>query len=552
MLLSKKQNNETSHKRESFMQAVLALMLSQVLIKILGLVYKLYLTNKPGFGDTGNAICNSGYQIYALLLTISSIGVPNAISKLVSERTAIGDNKGAHRIFKIAFATFALIGLCGTLILFFGARYISNVFLQIPEAELTLVALSPSIFFVSISSVIRGYFNGKANMKATANSQTLEQLFKTTLTILFVAVIAVFSNSNTVIMAAAANLATTFSTFLSFAYLYMFYKTRKADINANLVPQIKVKQESVGTIVKRILSVSIPISLSSMMSAINKNIDSFTVVRSLKTFMSEAEAKAQYGILSGKVDTLTSLPLSFNIAFATALVPALSAARAKKDSETAEKRVSFSLLVTMLIGLPCTIGMFIFAAPILNLLFPNANQGELILQISSLTIIFTVLAQTVNGALQGIGKVMVPATAFGIGVAVKCILNIILVPIPWLGACGAAIGSVVCHIIHFTIGFSVLRKNIKLNLGFTKFILKPLLATIMMSICSYAIYIVLKVYIAERLATTIALLVAVLIYTLALLVLKIFNKEEIYMLPYGKKIYKTLCKLGFYKDKAIN
>ena len=542
-------SKEKKYKKESFMQAVLALMLSQVLIKILGLVYKLYLTNKPGFGDTGNAICNSGYQIYALLLTISSIGVPNAISKLVAERTALGDNKGAHRIFKIAFAVFALIGLFGTLILFLGARYISNVWLQIPEAELTLVALSPSIFFVSISSVIRGYFNGKANMKATANSQTLEQLFKTTLTILFVAAIAVVSNSNTVIMAASANLATTFSTFLSFAYLYLFYKTRKNEINVAEVPQVERKQESITTIVKRILSVSIPISLSSMMSAINKNIDSFTVVRSLKTFMSEAEAKFQYGILSGKVDTLTSLPLSFNIAFATALVPALSAARAKHDNATAQKRVSFSLLVTMLIGLPCTIGMFIFAAPILNLLFPNANQGELILQISTLTIIFTVLAQTVNGALQGIGKVMVPATAFGIGVIVKCILNIILVPIPWLGACGAAIGSVVCHIIHFSIGFTVLRKHVKLNLGFTKFILKPFLATIMMAICSYAIYIVLQGYISERLATAIALVLAILVYMLAVITLKIFNKEDILMLPYGKKIYNVLCKFGFYREK---
>lgn len=537
-------------KKESFMQAVLALMVSQVLIKILGLVYKLYLTNKEGFGDAGNAIANSGYQIYALLLTLSSIGVPNAIAKLVSERTALGDNRGAHRIFKIAFATFAVIGLCGTMLLFFGAGYIANVWLQIPEAELTLVALSPSIFFVAISAVVRGYFNGKENMKATANSQTLEQLFKTTLTILFVAVISVASNSNTIVMAAAANLATTFSTFLSFAYLYIYYKNKRRglwqDINSSTVK----KKESGISIVKRILSVSIPISLSSMMSAINKNIDSFTVVRSLKNFMSEADAKVQYGILSGKVDTLTSLPLSFNIAFATALVPAIAAARAKGDHKTATNRVSFSLLITMLIGLPCTIGMFVFAGPILNLLFPNANQGAVILQISSLTIIFTVLVQTVNGALQGIGKVMVPATAFGIGVIVKFIVNLILVPMPQFGANGAAIGSVVCHIVSFTIGFTVLRKNMKLNLGFSKFILKPLIATAMMAICSYAVYMILNGIIAERIATCIAFAVAVIIYTLAVIVLKILRREEIYMLPHGQKIYKLLCKMGLYKQEV--
>ena len=155
-------------------------------------------------------------------------------------------------------------------------------------------------------------------------------------------------------------------------------------------------------------------ALSAIMSSLNKNIDSITVVRGLKTFLTEGEAKIQYGILAGKVDTLTSLPLSINIAFATALVPAIAAARAKKDTKTATKRTSFSLLVSMLIGLPCTIGMCIFAEQILNLIFPNATAGKMILQISSFTIIFTILDQTINGALQGFGKVMVPATALGV------------------------------------------------------------------------------------------------------------------------------------------
>jgi len=156
------------NKKESFMQGVLAIMFSQVLIKILGLAYKVYLTNKEGFGDAGNAIYNAGFQIYALLLTISSIGVPGAISKLVSEKTAVGDYKGAHRIFKIALLTFSVIGFIGTLILFLGAGYISNYVLEIPEAEYTLIALSPSIFFVAISAVIRGYFNGMQNLTITA------------------------------------------------------------------------------------------------------------------------------------------------------------------------------------------------------------------------------------------------------------------------------------------------------------------------------------------------------------------------------------------------
>ena len=153
------------------MEGVIVLMFSQIIIKIVGLVYKLYLTNKQGFGDKGNAIYSSAFQVYALFLTISSIGVPNAISKLVSARVAIGDNKGAYRIFKIAFAMFGVLGFIGGTLLFFGANYIANIYLQIPEAEYAILALAPSIFLVSIEAVLKGYFNGRENISITANSR---------------------------------------------------------------------------------------------------------------------------------------------------------------------------------------------------------------------------------------------------------------------------------------------------------------------------------------------------------------------------------------------
>lgn len=306
-----------------------------------------------------------------------------------------------------------MIGLVGSLMLFLGAGMIAKQWLQIPEAEMTLVALSPAIFFVAISSVMRGYFNARQNISATARSQTLEQVFKTTLTIILVEIVAIISHASTEWMAAGATLATTLATFAGFGYLYMFFKTKRREIAREIKSTVNYKYERVKVIIKRILLVSIPIALTAIMSSINKNIDSFTVVRSLKEFMPEAEAIAQYGILGGKVDMMTSLPLSINVAFSTALVPAIAAAKAKRDKKTITKRTSFSLLTSMLIGLPCTVGMFIFAGPILNLLFPNASAGETVLQISSLMIIFTILDQTINGALQGYGKLMIPTISLG-------------------------------------------------------------------------------------------------------------------------------------------
>lgn len=568
-------------KKESFMQGVLALMVSQVLIKLLGLVYKLYLTNKEGFGDEGNAIYNSGYQIYALLLTLSSIGVPNAVSKLVSERISVGNYKGAHRIFKIALITFAIIGLIGAGILFFGAGTIAR-FNGIPEAELTLVALSPSIFFVAIISVFRGYFNGRASIKTTANSQTLEQLFKTLFTILVVEMIGMHTGLNTTLMAAGANLATTLAIISSFIYLCVYFRIYRKQIGNEILQSTTVnnKDKSILQIVKNILFVSIPMSLSSILSSINKNVDAATVVNGIKKFASEAEAKIEYGILSGKVDTLGTLPLSFNIAFATALVPAISSAKAKGDMKSGIKRISFSILTTMLIGLPCTVGMIIFADPILNLLFPNAPQGAFLLQICAVAIVFAALIQTVNGALQGLGRVFVPSIALLCGVVTKAILNVILTQIPpeqfiFGGAAGAAFATVICQLMAFSISFVVLTKTVKLNLSFVKLVIKPVIATAMMAIVSYVIYTLLinanlEVIIfnlsqtvpellkgifvklsqnIDRVVTILALIIAVIVYALSVVALKVFNKEEIMMIPYGTKIYAMLMKMGIYKPE---
>ncbi len=546
MIGIKSKNINSKPKKEGFMQGVVTLMFSQVLIKILGLVYTLYLTNRSGFGDKGNGISAGAYQIYALLLTISSIGVPSAISKLISERVAVGDHKGAHRVFKIAFATFAVIGLVGSMLLFFGAHVIAYNWLQIPDAEMTLVALSPAVFFVTVASVMRGYFNGRQKISVGARSQTLEQVFKTLLTIMVVELVAILSNVSTEWMAAGANLATTLATFLGFGYLVLYYRSERKELADEIKNTVNYKYERVSDIIKKIMLVAIPITLTAIMSSINKNVDSFTVVRNLKMFMDEDKATALYGILGGKVDTLTSLPLAINVAFATALVPAISAAKARNDKKTITEKTSFSLLVSMLIGLPCTVGMYIFAQPILNLLFPNANSGALILQISSLTIIFTILDQTINGALQGYGKLMIPTISLGIGVFVKFILNIILIPIPSIGIYGAAIGSVACHFVAFCIVFTMLRKNIKLNLTFSKFVLKPAIATIIMGICSYFSYVVLKGIIVERLATILAIIIATIIYILSVVALRIFTKDEFKMMPAGDKIVRILEKFKIY------
>lgn len=526
--------------KSNFMHGVMVLMFSQVIIKIVGLIYKLYLTNKEGFGDEGNAIYSAGFQIYALLLTISSVGVPNAISKLVSAKVAIGDNKGAYRIFKIAFAIFGLLGFFGTVILFVGAEKIANEYLQIPEARLSLLALAPSVFLVSVSSVLRGYFNGREKIAVTAHSQSIEQIVKTVFTVAIVEVIGLISMNNTIVMAAGATIATTLATATSLIYLYIYHIRRKKSVWSEVLSSKIYRKESILKIIKSILAVSIPISLGGMLSVANKTVDALTVIRIAKKFIGEETAKIQYGILSGKVETLVALPYSFNIAFATALVPAISGMLARGERIAAEKRIKFSMLAAILIGLPCTALMAIFAGPILHLLFPNASSGEVMLQLSSISIIFVVLTQTINGALQGIGKVVFPTIALGIGLMLKFIFNVILINISSIGVNGAIISSIISHFSILFLSFIYLKKKMSIKFEIDKFLFKPIIATVIMGAVSFLAYINLKF--TNNINLIISIFLGIIIYIFAIIILRIFSKEEIYMIPYGQKLYKKMTK----------
>ena len=546
-----KYKNKEKLKKSSFMKNITILLIAHILIKIIGVVNKIYLTNRVGFGDEGNAIYSSAFQIYALFLTISSIGIPNAVSKLVSERLAIGDSKGAYKIFKIAIISFGIIGFMGSAILFKFSHYLAYNLIQIPEAELSLLALSPSIFFVSITSVIKGYFNGRENLNVGANSQTIEQIFRTIITVGVVEFIAQKTGLDTRVMAAGAAVATTLSEIVCFIYLYKYYSSVRKEIANEIRRSVNYKYNGIRKIIKNILFVSIPMSIAPIIGGINKNIDSMTIVRGLKGFMTETEAKLQYGILSGKIDTLIAFPLSFNAAFSSILIPTVSSAKASGNFKNAKKKIEFSMLISIIIGLPSTVGMIILAKPILELLFPNQSSGEFLLQISALSITVIMLSQNVNSVLHGLGKTIIPAVVLGVGSIIKLILNLTLVkvnPETFIlgGTAGAALATVISNITSFLIVLYIMRKNITINFGL-KTIYKPIVATCMMAICLIFTYENLLGIISRQLCIIITLIVAVVVYMLLILKLKVFSESEIQMLPYGKNIFKILKILKIYK-----
>ncbi|MBR6253080.1 MAG: polysaccharide biosynthesis protein [Clostridia bacterium] len=563
------------------MAGVFTIMFAQVFIKLLGFLYRHVLIVIPEFGDEGSGLYGIGFNIYMLLLTVATVGIPGAISKLVSNRIAKGELKEAKHIFKIALLLFTLIGLAGTIVMLISAKSMASLAGNEAAAGV-LIALAPSVVFVAIAAVIRGYFNGMYNMKPASFNQALEQIFKAGLTILFVYMIHyIFHNqadvaaqfgiteSNvTAIMAVWANVATTVSTAIGLLYLFVYFRIHRKDIDTvnKEIMEDKSEIKSLKSTIKMILSLSIPMSLASIVSAINRNIDSFTVNNILQDVLPiinptlagnkeliVSEATRLYGILAGKVDMLIGLPLSINIAFATALVPAITEAISKKNEALASKRISYSLKLSILIALPCSIGLMCLAGPILELLFQGqiatSPEAPLLLQISSLTILFTVVNQTINASLQGIGKLYVPALALLCGVAVKLVLNLVLIRIPEINVYGAAISSICCHLIATIIVFCVLRKNIKLELSLKHLILKPVIAVTLMAVFAMASFYAMKYALghSSRIMTIVSLIVAVIVYLLSVVKLNVLSKEDYNLLPGGEKIYKILSKIKLVK-----
>lgn len=542
-------------KQISFMKNVLMLMIAQVAIKVLGFLYRLVIINIDGFGDIGNGYYSTGYQVYSLLLTLSSVGIPTVISKLVAERVAIGDHKGAHRIFKTALKTFTIIGIIMSLSLFFGADCIARNIINVEGVKYTLMVLAPAIMFVAAGAVLRGYFAGLGTMKPTSVTQTLEQFLNCLLTITFVYATV---GKDTAIMAAAGNLSSTVAIIIAFIYIILFYKKQRPEILEECKNQtVEEERKTTKQILKIIFAVSIPMTIGSLIAELNGTIDTLTVSNCIQTAFQgileggkealEAKAMQLSGMVS-KIETIIRLPLAINAAFCTALVPAIAASMAKKDKNTAVKRLSFSFFLTIVIITPCAVGLIILAEPILKTIYPNSYEGSTILQITSISMVFVALSYVINGGLYGLGKTYIPAIALAIGAGVKTVLNIILVSNPQINILGSPISSTVCQAINFTICSYYLSKYIKLDIKFTKHILKPLFSATVMGAVAYIVHNILLMKIGNSKATIIAILVGAITYGVMIIVTKTLNKEDIHRIPFGAKIYKMLLKLGIYKE----
>ncbi|HHU31665.1 MAG: putative polysaccharide biosynthesis protein [Zhaonellaceae bacterium] len=525
--------------KKGFLQGAVILSGAGILVKVLGALYRIPLARI--LGGEGMGLYQMAYPIYTSILAISTAGVPVAISILVAEKLAKGDNQGAYRIFRISLTMLTLTGLISSFLVFSNAKFLAEKVLGEPRAFFAIVAISPAIFFTAVVSAFRGYFQGYQEMLPTAVSQVVEQLIR---------VITVLTGS-VILLPHGLELAAGGATFgavtggvAALLVLLVFYKIHSNSNFFQLKGSMKTRDSTLA-IILRIFKIAFPLSLGGLVMPLMQAVDALFVPMGLQAAgLSPARATELFGQFTGMAGSLINLPSIITISLAVSLVPAVSGALALKKLRLAERRISASNRLALLLCLPAGAGLGILATPISLMLYDIAEVG-IPLRFLAPGVLFLGLYQTTAGALQGLNKTAYPVINLMIGLIVKSILNYKLTAIPALNIKGSAIATVAAFFVAFSLNYLLLKVKFAMKFRLLKTSVIPLVATGIMVVGTKNIYEIFYYRLSNSFATLGSIMSGTIIYFFSLLMLGGLGEDDIVLIPrIGQKIAEVLKKLS--------
>lgn len=515
------------------MQGAAILAAAHILVKVIGGMYKIPLDGMI-LGTTGMGIYNAAYTIYNLLFMISTAGLPIAISKLIAAALAVGNEREAETVVSVAKRTMAVVGMVGTLCLFFGADLFAAL-LSAPSAKPAIQALAPSIFFVSLLSVQRGYTQGCGYMLPTAVSEIAEASGKLILGLLFASFFVKFSLS---LGAAGAILGVSCGTLLAYV-LILATGRRCRRAQKEKLAACTQESRSRREILLKLLAYALPITLGASVFTLTTLIDTTMILRLLRGLGYSEETYLSLSGYLGRAVTMFNIPPTVIAAMAVSVVPALSAALAVGDKQAAGETTKSALRITILISVPCAIGLSVLAAPILRVLYRDGGHAFL-LQIMGLAVAFVTLVQVGNAILQANGMVWRPVLFMLLGGLVKIFVNLFLVSRPEIHINGAPIGTLLCYATVMILNLITIRRAFGIRYEIGDFLLKPALSGLVMGACAYGTYMLLNIAFGAVISLAGAIGVGVLVYFGLVFALRGIPASDILLLPKGERILHLL------------
>ena len=554
--------NNTDQKKDNdnFLVQGGILAVASVLVRLIGMVYRIPMTNI--IGDEGNTCYSNAYEFYNILLLLSSYSLPVAISKLVSAKVSMGQWRNIHAIMRSAILFGLLSGTVFTLLAFFGADwYFSHVTIS-PYSAIALRVMSPTIFVMALLGVFRGFFQGMKTMVPTAVSQILEQIVNAIVSVLADWILFDYGSRVDLVKgtdvyasawgAAGGTLGTLMGALVALLFFLLLFGAYRKYLKKRMKRDRTAIVDSAGTIMKLIISTAVPVIISTTAYNIINLLDSSLFSHYMASIGNSDGYRSIWGAYMGKYMLLINVPVAFSSALSSSLVPSLTEAFVKNNRSMMIRKVNTALRVTMLIAIPCAVGLTVLARPIMSLLFTEeSSDAAIYLTVGSLTVVFFSLSTITNGILQGISKMKVPVRHSLISLAIHLVLVYLFVWQFGMGIYGViisyiAFGVCMCTMNSFSIG-----KYLNYQQQATSIYVLPAICSLAMGVICFFVHkgmtMVISGSLGNLLGVILAIAVGIVVYFVMMVLTKALNRDTMADLPMGGKMIRLARKMHLMK-----
>lgn len=524
------------------------LAITGILCRIIGLLYRSPLANI--IGDEGNGYYNAAYNIYTIILLISSYSIPSAISKVIAERLALKQYRNAHRIFKCAILYVVVVGGIASIFTYTCAGWLVE-----KDSIMALRIFAPTIFFSGLLGVLRGYFQAHGTMLQTSCSQIIEQILNAVVSLVaaYLFMQSVASSSETVQAsygAAGSALGTGAGVLIALIFMLLMYLLNKKIINNHIEHDKRKEVDSYSHIFKIIIFMVTPVIMSTFIynssAAVNQTI--YQKILKYVYHIPTKEIAANYGIFSGKSVVIVNIPIAIASAMSAAMIPMISGSYATGDKEATNDKIQRGIKTTMVISIPCAVGLFTLAEPVMLLLFGRPPESvplaASLLRVLSISVVFYALSTLTNGVLQGIGKVNKPVTNAAVALVIQtCVLVPLLLLTDWNLYC-LAIAMIVYSFSMCILNQRAVRQCLDYRMEFTGIFLKPAIASLGMGVVAWGSYHLVYMVIPRNIVGLgVSISLAVIVYFVLVIKIGVINEEEMRSMPKGTILVKVAKRL---------
>lgn len=532
------------------------LALAGVLVRILGLAKRIPLTYI--IGDVGNSYYSAAYEIYNIVLTISAYAIPLSVSKLVAARVNKGQYKNAQKILRCTLIFAFVVGLIASLLVFIFSHSLSSMMNE-PMSYLALRVLAPTLFIVAIMAVFRGFFQGLGTMVPTACSQLIEQIILIAVSLSAASILtnkgakvgAFLQNENykNAYGAAGATLGCCIGALASLIFLFLVYKKYRRGFEKKVLRDPTDKIESTLFVYKTLIFTIVPVVISATVNNISNFLDQYIHNRiMIEKGMDMALKSQNWGIYSGKYLVLIGVPIAMSNAMGASSVPTLAGIMRRKAYDEAKEKISSVIRITMMISIPCAVGMAVLAPEIVYTLFSTTTEtAPNLIRIGALGIVLFSFSTLTNGILQGMSKMIKPITHGLIALAIHVTILVCLLKFTSWNIYAVAFSNNIFSLVICVLNLFSISRILGYRQEYVKTFIFPIISSIIMGLVLFVINIPLQSGGYSRLFTILEIFIGALVYLLTMIISKGITKNELFAIPGGTRLYSLLSKLHLMK-----